>query len=95
MRNVKFLGDITSTQYGSFRTGDIGKNLSDEFAAHVVDELKVAQYHGAAVETRAAKKAAAAEAVEVVPARGRRAAKATAVAVDSGRATGGRKASKR
>lgn len=47
VKKVKFLGDATSTQYGSFRTGDIA-TVSDEFAAHVVDELKIAEHHGTA-----------------------------------------------
>lgn len=72
VRKVKFLGDATSTQYGSFRTGDIA-TVSDEFGAHVVDELKIAQYHGAA-KADADDDTAAARAARTEPAKPARAA---------------------
>ncbi|MFN7309273.1 MAG: hypothetical protein ACK5S1_00520, partial [bacterium] len=42
MQKIKFRSTVYSTQYGTLAEGDL-LACSDEYAAHFVDELKVAE----------------------------------------------------
>ncbi len=43
MAKIKILGQVFSTQYGVLKTGDI-LTCSDEFAAHLVNDAKAAEF---------------------------------------------------
>lgn len=52
MKDVKIKGTVITAQYGSLGNGTILKNISDEFAKHLVEDCGAADYLAIEVEKK-------------------------------------------
>lgn len=52
MKTVKIKGTVITSQYGALSDGAILKNISDEFAKHLVEDCGAADYLAIEVEEK-------------------------------------------